>query len=684
LVGATFACLCAVGFAVILGTGASSAGADTACPNEAIRVAQHATQTGDCRAWERVSPADKGGGDIIAEEQEFAAADDGEAAAFSSRYGFADTVGSGTVGRTYYIARRGAGGWSTHSITPQSRPNARQIIGPGTHTEVFSADLSHVLAYGYDLPAATGDVTERMNMYLEDTATRALRPITSSQRGNGEDPIQYGPIEFGGGNELWGASEDLSHVTLESRVQFLPTGAAPGYPQGKPAQPSILFPYAYTYPNVYTWDDGTLHLAGILPDGTAAPEGSSVGPNGPFVRGTMSADGSRQIFFAAPTEGAQRQLYLRIDHNRTDLVSESENPAFTEEPRNIFFEGMTPDGRNVFFATDSPLLEADPNEGSPDLYRWTEGPDPAHEDNLTLITNDGGAVNASGFGGTLVGMSDDGTRVYVTEIGTLLGLWEEDSGIRAFDEVPRPITARDWITLLADNPGKGRVSPDGNWVAYVTDGGVMHLYDRQRDTVTRVASDATLVPTITHGGGATPAGFRPRYLSDGGKVFFTSREALMPQDSNGVADVYSYDGPTGKLSLVTSGSGSQPMEFADASVSGDDVFFFTRAQLVPSDHDEFADLYDARVGGGFDEPQPSPATACVGEGCQAAGGAAAAAPQLASRVHTRGNLKARHRCGRVQRAVRRHGKVRCVKRHHKHGHHGQHKRQARSNRGGGK
>src|SRR4051794_1877499 len=101
----------ALSIVAAIGSGAASAGADEGCPNEAIRIAQHATQTSDCRAWERVSPADKGGGDLIAEEEEMAAAADGEAAAFASRYGFADSVGSGTVGRTFYLARRGADGW---------------------------------------------------------------------------------------------------------------------------------------------------------------------------------------------------------------------------------------------------------------------------------------------------------------------------------------------------------------------------------------------------------------------------------------------------------------------------------------------------------------------------------------------------------------------------------------------
>jgi Tol biopolymer transport system component len=649
----------------------------TACPNEAIRIAQHATQTGECRAWERVSPADKGG-DIVAEGEKIIAAEDGDGAAFDSRYGFADTEGSGGVGRTTYLAQRGAGGWSVHSITPQGRPDAVQVLRSTTHTEVFSPDLSRVRAVGYDLPGATGATPERMSMYLEDTATRALRTVSSSQRGNGEDPIQYWFNEFNssGQNELWGASDDLLHMGWESPTQLLAADVVPGYPQGTELHQLIpqIPPYVFTVGNVYTWDDGTLHLAGILPDGSLPPGGSQVDPQA--VRGTMSADGSRQTFVASPAEGAPSQLYLRIDHSRTALISESENEAFTAAAQGVGFEGMTPDGKNLFFVTESPLLEEDEAPG-PDLYRWTDGPDPEHESNLTLITDNGGSFRGpSSSGGALVGMSGDGSRVYVHNVGARMELWEEGNGLKTIDPfVPRG-SGKDFLDLLAYQPGLGRVSPDGNWAAYITrtkgdaktgGTGEMRLYDRRQGTLTKVSEQVSLVPTITQGGLEYIIGFRPRFLSGDGKVFFTSGESLVPQDTNGVADVYEYDGPAGELRLVTSGKGSEPMEFADASADGEDVFFVTRAQLVPSDNDDYADLYDARTDGGFEEPQASSVKPCSGEACQAASGASASNPVIASGAAGRGNLKPGRnlRCAKNRHKVRRHGKVRCVKRHPK-------------------
>jgi hypothetical protein len=118
-----------------------------------------------------------------------------------------------------------------------------------------------------------------------------------------------------------------------------------------------------------------------------------------------------------------------------------------------------------------------------------------------------------------------------------------------------------------------------------------------------------------------------RWISeDGTRVFFDSRQPLVPQDNNGRTDVYEWeqegtpgcpaaatarqDG--GCTFLLSGGNSTDASLFVDASANGDDVFFTTRAKLVPQDHDENVKLYDARVGGGF----PETSLACTGTGCQ--------------------------------------------------------------------
>ncbi len=126
------------------------------------------------------------------------------------------------------------------------------------------------------------------------------------------------------------------------------------------------------------------------------------------------------------------------------------------------------------------------------------------------------------------------------------------------------------------------------------------------------------------------AQYQPRYLDETGRMFFNSSDGLVPRDTNGTEDVYEYEpagvgscrvgGPGyvvaegGCLGLVSSGESSEESAFLDASESGDDVFFLTKAQLSKRDTDTALDIYDARVGG--IEPPESKPVECLGDACQ--------------------------------------------------------------------
>jgi hypothetical protein len=147
-----------------------------------------------------------------------------------------------------------------------------------------------------------------------------------------------------------------------------------------------------------------------------------------------------------------------------------------------------------------------------------------------------------------------------------------------------------------------------------------------------------------------PKGFvgqvQPRLASaDDGRVFFETDQSLVASDSDGPGcevllgtvtsclDVYEWEAPgkgscsvggpgysqlnQGCLYLISQNSDSGPAYFADASASGEDVFFFTTARLVGKDGDELLDIYDARVGGGLAAQNPIAAPPCEGEaGCK--------------------------------------------------------------------
>jgi hypothetical protein len=111
---------------------------------------------------------------------------------------------------------------------------------------------------------------------------------------------------------------------------------------------------------------------------------------------------------------------------------------------------------------------------------------------------------------------------------------------------------------------------------------------------------------------------------DGERVFFQTPDPLVAADSDtgvnptcvprggGViatgCDVYEWEAvgegsceseaqDGGCLYLISGGTSSEQSYFLDASADGDDVFFFTREALVPTDTDANVDAYDARVDG---------------------------------------------------------------------------------------
>jgi hypothetical protein len=110
------------------------------------------------------------------------------------------------------------------------------------------------------------------------------------------------------------------------------------------------------------------------------------------------------------------------------------------------------------------------------------------------------------------------------------------------------------------------------------------------------------------------ASHESRVLSDEGRMFFDSPDALVPQATNGREDVYEYEpvgvGGTsgcttatrtyvasegGCVSLISAGTSSEESAFLDASESGNDVFILTAARLVARDVDSAYDVYDAHV-----------------------------------------------------------------------------------------
>jgi hypothetical protein len=125
--------------------------------------------------------------------------------------------------------------------------------------------------------------------------------------------------------------------------------------------------------------------------------------------------------------------------------------------------------------------------------------------------------------------------------------------------------------------------------------------------------------------------YQSRYLSDSGRLFFNSPDQLVPQATNGLADVYEYE-PAGVgnceassatysersegcVRLISSGASGQESAFLDASASGDDVFFISSAPLAAADTGSALSVFDAHV---CSAAAPCPAAAVAPPPCTTA------------------------------------------------------------------
>ena len=143
--------------------------------------------------------------------------------------------------------------------------------------------------------------------------------------------------------------------------------------------------------------------------------------------------------------------------------------------------------------------------------------------------------------------------------------------------------------------------------------------------------------------GWTPMGqdvalYQSRYLSNSGRLFFNSGDALVPQDVNGTEDVYEYEPPgvgdcttssqdygvgsEGCVGLISGGSSPEESAFLDASEDGGNVFFLTTEKLLSQDFDSSLDIYDARECSAASPCLPSvpsvPPPCSTGDACKAA------------------------------------------------------------------
>ncbi|HEX2392849.1 MAG TPA: hypothetical protein VHI77_08020 [Solirubrobacterales bacterium] len=608
--------------------GAEAASAAGTCPNEALRSGPSAGLP-ECRGYEMVSPVEKNGYDALPQA---VAASAGPKIAIRSFGSFAGSASANL--QSTYLATLGPGGaWSARPVSPALEPYA--FVGQAPFLE-WSPDLSQAIVQGSPNPGLTPDARPDVpNLYLRDNRTDSYLLETPGLR-----PIE-GLFETALEPTFGGSSSDFSHLVFGL-----------GYPLTGDSPPA-------SRDNIYDFVDGRYHVVGVLPDGAPDPLGVALGSArilGPsLVLGSASnavSDDGSTIFFTSLSSGG---LFARVDGTTTVPVSASQKtpPPSPNPPLPATYWTASTDGSVAFFTSKLPLTDASntgPRNTGNDLYRFDLGTGQLVD--LSVDATDPNGAEVLG----VVGTGADGSYVYFVAKGQLDGVKGTLGGANLYvshggsveyiatlsSSLPDSLN---WFLEAEPSQQPSRVSPDGKELLITTQApqpgydntdpasGVQHTEVYRFDAELPASApgawtcvscdpsgaaatgDAAIVPphvpfAASHGPYLTRAigpGHRP--------LFFNTADALVPQDVNQVTDVYEWQG--GQVHLISTGTSGSPSYFSDADESGENVFIATRSRLVPADHDDLVDIYDARVGGGTAPAAPAPPP-CSGESCRGA------------------------------------------------------------------
>jgi hypothetical protein len=602
------------------------------------------------RGYELVSPAEKGGANILRESEALASID-GNAFSFAGQVALHDTGTETAPYFTHYVAHRTDDGWANLPVDVSQLPTESSENVFRLLTGV-SRDGSKVLVVSRKA-LAPGAGEGGSNLYLRDTTTGALTTVYGSPTRDFYNEVIRSPCCFP--RTFGGGTPNFDHVLIYSAYNSL----LPGAPLGA----------------LYDFTGGELHLASVSPGGTPI-QGTSAGSTDREAN-RISTDGSK-LFFGNPENGA---VYVRIDNTSTQVITKSRKAGSLGKLNVGTFIGASSDGRLAYVISSD--LTNDSPSGEAALYRYE-----VETDELEMLTPIG-----EGFG---IQVSNDGSTVYFR---SRLDLADGGEGSNVKYYVWRNGTISTVASLHSEFDGiqvsefSGWASPDGRYLAFrastplteydttapgkcipnvMGEGDRIHCAQIYRyDAETQTVTCASCPPDGQEAIGSPHTGYRndefdneqlPRIVTNSGQVFFDSPSRLVPGDSNGARDVYEYDGNS--IRLISSGRG-RAAELSGVGGEGRDVFFLTADRLVKVDTDTALDVYDARIGGGFaSQNREPPVPPCKGEDCRGLPPVPPAPPPGGSET-TFGpgsaNPKRGKACGKGRHKQKVHGKKRCVK-----------------------
>lgn len=148
------------------------------------------------------------------------------------------------------------------------------------------------------------------------------------------------------------------------------------------------------------------------------------------------------------------------------------------------------------------------------------------------------------------------------------------------------------------------ISDDGATVAFSTIERLVSAdEDDNRDVYVRRGGTTTIASQAERNGNLGIGTSGPVVSQDGSRVFFTTTEQLVPEDSDATRDVYEWQ--DGTTRLISGRAEGAPGPDADVLIStsrlppptGDRVILETTEKLLPGDGDTVNDLYERTAGG---------------------------------------------------------------------------------------
>jgi hypothetical protein len=614
-----------------------------ACPAETEHVREvepFASRLPDCRAYEQVSPTDKNTTDAAGDPGFVESSPSGNSVSYFSLVPFPEVVGATEF--STYLSSNGGDKWSTQGLLPLTEPYAGpEVLGLTDRNDeaVVYVPEEEGLLLALGAVARTESKEVGGNLYLRNNLTEEYKLIAAGVFG----------VNFAD------ATPDGSRILFSA---FLDEAQKLGGVTGPTSAPDL-----------FEWDreTGAVSLVGVVAGG--APLGGAVaGTNendglNTYDQNTISETGSR-VFFSDLSEGEDRKVYMREPSaNRTVEVSEGDAQ----------WRDATPNGSEVFYTENGRLYRFN-------VEKFTESKKPEHEA-LAGAREEVTSTDAEVQG--LVGISQNGSYAYFVAKEVLAAnengrdqkaeagqanLYEWHEGATtpiSFIAVLNNFSDEsDWEMFVHDEPGASdqgykasRVSINGTKVLVSSKAKLtsynnaeeheIYLYDATEPLSAHnpwcvscnpsgAAAEYPAYLSSSNAISVTPfSAFMTRNLSrEGTRVYFQTREALLPDATDGQENVYEWerentgtcglgegDENGGCLYLISPGQSASASYFGDASESGEHIFFFTRQSLVGQDRDDNADMYDAREDGGIAAQNQVPSvTTCESEICRSPSG----------------------------------------------------------------